>query len=1533
MQITVIKKNELNVFPLPNHNMGSEYFWITDYENGKLLNLINLQLINNEWVLISNQNAYILDAQKVMVPQVVVKEYSFYLIKNVIKNENYYLYVAPIYEHNFMEHSIGVGQTIKVGSSSKNDICYSLAGIPSEAFRIERKEDGFFVTSLNESTTLYINHLRVLSDKPIHYGDVLFLFGLKLILMRRDGNDYFLVNNPGNMLKFNASLVNVVPKKNEFIDQYEVLNEDTYGTIETFYRTPHFYKTIVPYQLHIDAPPQKRNEQENPIILTIGPMITMSMVSVIMLLSQINAVSSGERDLSSSMTSIVMAIAMLASCLLWPLLTNLYRKFVNKRYEKKRQRQYKKYIDKMEEKIKKELEIQRNVLIDNYFSVTKCQEIILGHNVQLWQRRISDDDFLTIPVGYGNRPMAIEVHYPEEHFSLEEDNLLDMVHSLGQRSRILNNVPITYSFFDNKVTGIVGDSIVIKDLADRILLQMMANYSYDELKFVVFTSIGKENSWDYVKTVPHSWANDHSIRFFGTSNDDYREIIYYLEKIFQERTTKKNDSKVAPHYVIVTDAIKSIDNYDFIKKIMSYPDDCGFSLILLVNRISALPNECKNFMEVNRNECHIFQSELNLEAQSFQIDFSSIDHLYDCARCLANIPIDIKSEAEANLVDTFQFLEMYQVGNVNQLNSWERWKKSNPVLTLQAPVGIGRNGELITLDLHEKYHGPHGLIAGTTGSGKSEFIISYVLSLAVNYHPYEVQIILIDYKGGSLAGAFLNDKYSLPHLAGTITNLDGNELNRSLASIESEVKRRQQQFNEARVLTNESTIDIYKYQKLWREGKLGEMKPIAHLFIISDEFAELKEQQPEFMEKLISIARVGRSLGVHLILATQKPGGVVDSQIWSNTRFRVCLKVQDTGDSQEVLKKPDAAYLKKVGRFYLQVGYDEVYTIGQSAWAGGQYYASNTFKKELDTSVNVINNIAYVTLSRDGELHEAIKSEGEELPHVVEYLSEIARQNNIQIKKLWLDKIPSKIFVDSLKRKYSFERVLFDINPVIGEYDDPSSQKQFLLTVPFSKKGNAVVYGITGSGKEQFISSLIYSCMITYAPEEINFYLIDFGAETLRMFKNSPYVGDVVYLNDVDKVTNLFKLLSEELQKRKQLFANYGGSYESYIKKGNQMVNYIVVINNFEAFTESYEDFVDILNQLSREAFKFGIFFLIAASNENAVRIRTKQNFSLIYALEQNDESDFSSIFGNCRGKTPAKIKGRGLFKRNAIYEFQTASIVKETEDVGSYVSKFCDAVYQKTSYRAKRIPILPEVVDYEYIKNELDHSCNLVVGVNKNSLKIEKFNIKKNPITLVSSYEIENTFSFIKALSLECYDLSHCDFIFMNSTEQDFSDMPYQNHLYTKKFDIVFEKIALYINNVYQLYQKNDYNDDILKKQKGIICFVYGVYDILNKLSDETKQKLLEMMRQNVQMNLVSFVFVENPDLIRNFLYDEWFKIATDMSRGIWIGTGIADQSLFKIFKISREDREDISNVYGFVINSSKISLVKLLENYQKES
>ncbi len=1530
MKVTVIKKSRLNVFELPPNIEGN--YWITDFENGRKINLINIEARDNEWILISNHDVYALNGENMMIPEVTLKDYGFYLIKNNYRNEKYYIYCSPIYDKTYQIFSIN-SDKVTIGSDESVDICYGLSSaVPKKAFTITKSDKYYHINIIDNTTNVYLNNKRVIKTTRIEYGDILFIYGLKIILMRKDGKDILLVNNPNNLLKYNVYFSNLVSVEEEFVEDYEELSEDM-NTNETnyFYRTPHFYKTIQKYIVNLDIPPQKKEEDKTPAILTVGPMLTMSMTSVITMISTVNSMQSGEASLKDSTTSLVMCGVMLASTLLWPMLTKGFQKMSNKMYESKRQKLYRKYINKKEQEIVNELEIQRKTLIENTFSVEECQNVIRAHNIRLWQRRITDEDFLNLPVGIGNIKMDIDIKYPEEHFSMSQDNLLEIAQQLGKKERILKDVPVLFSFYNNFITGIVGDPIYTKEFIDRLVLQIMANYSYDEVKIVTLTSIDNELSWNYMKSLPHSWSNDKTIRYFGSANDNYREIIYNLEKVYNEKIASKNDSgKEAPYYIIVTDAIKSIDSYDFIKKVMASDVNCGFSIIMAVDKLSALPNECKNFINVSNEECTIFSSVLNGEVQKFKIDFSSIEEIDNCATELANIPINIKTENELSLPDTFKFLEMYQVGKVEQLNSKDRWSKNSPMLSLQAPVGISKSGDLINLDLHEKYHGPHGLVAGTTGSGKSEFIITYILSLAVNYHPYEVQIILIDYKGGSLAGAFANDKYSLPHLAGTITNLDGNELNRTLVSIESEIKRRQREFNKAREVANESTMDIYKYQKLWREGKLKDMDPISHLFIISDEFAELKEQQPDFMDSLISTARVGRSLGVHLILATQKPGGVVDAQIWSNTKFRVCLKVQDAQDSQEILKKPDAAFLKKTGRFYLQVGYDEVYILGQSAWAGGQYYPDNTYRVDIDTSVNAIDNIGYVTNTKDVKKNVKKEAMGEELQNVVKYLSDLAKEENIKIRKLWLEKIPAFIKVDNIIEKYNFVKKSFFIDIPIGEYDDPSSQNQYLLTIPFTKLGNAIIYGIAGAGKELFLTSLIYSAMKVYSPEEINFYVMDFGAETLRMFQNAPHVCDIVYLNETDKINNLFKLIKEELEYRRNLFGNYNGNYQSYIKAENtkKIPNIVVVINNFEAFSESYEEFSDVLNQIVRDAFKYGIFFVLTTSSENGVRMKTKQSFSLIYALQQNQDMDYSSILGNTRGKTPSKIKGRGLFKRDEIFEFQTAMPCEE-ENISTYIQGFCQEYNSKINYVKRKIPMLPKVVDFEFIKDSLTKSSNMVVGVNKNNLNIETYNFNKSVINLISAYELEDLENFTNAFISQVVYNDYYELAFVNTTDIEITAPEYADKIYDSHFDDIILKYSKYINAVYERYEISHFNDKILKNEKHHMLVIYGINDFINKLSDEAKSNFEDLMKKNSQLLLLSIVIIDNPDVIKNFAYEDWFKTNVDLSRGFWIGRGLTDQTLFKISKYGKEEREEIDNEYGYIISSSKAIRIKVLEEF----
>ena len=493
-------------------------------------------------------------------------------------------------------------------------------------------------------------------------------------------------------------------------------------------------------------------------------------------------------------------------------------------------------------------------------------------------------------------------------------------------------------------------------------------------------------------------------------------------------------------YIVFIDDINNIKNIPMINEIIKTQNDYGFTIIFNTSKIDLLPSECKNFIYIENNSGRLIS---NVNKNYYEKDFIPELDYHDFNQCyeiLSNIYLD-SFEKKFILPNKLGFLEMYNVNNIESLNIKSSWDDNTTVNSLSVPIGINDNGDLLNLDLHEDAHGPHGLVAGMTGSGKSELLITYILSLAVNYSPYEVQFVLIDYKGGGLANTFYNSNIGmiLPHVVGVITNINENEINRSLISLKSEVKRRQKIFADVGIKYNEGNMDIYKYENIYRNH--NDIEPLSHLFIISDEFAELKTQNPEFIEELISIARIGRSLGIHLILATQKPSGVVDDQIWSNSRFKICLKVQDKSDSNDMIKLPLAAYLKETGRFYLQVGYNELFIKAQSAYTGLDYFKRDNNEEIIDDSIDFLNNFGKKYFSYTDTKTKDVKSSGKEINNIVKTIIELSKQHNYNVRGLWRELIPENIYYNELLQKYTFNKTT-NISCLIGEYDAPDLQKK-----------------------------------------------------------------------------------------------------------------------------------------------------------------------------------------------------------------------------------------------------------------------------------------------------------------------------------------------------------------------------------------------------------------------------------------------------------------------------------------------------------
>ena len=1272
---------------------------------------------------------------------------------------------------------------------------------------------------------------------------------------------------------------------------------------------------------------------ENPLIMTIGPMFTMALTSLMTTFTTVNNVLNGDTTWKKAMPSLIIAGAMFCSMLVWPLVTRLLERSRRKKKEKERIEKFTAYLDDKEKEIQSVIQKQTQTLKDKYITLAECQNIIMRKRSNMWERSLSQKDFLTLRLGIGNIPIIADIKYSHERFSLEEDELKKKVTKIVNENNTLHGVPITVSLIEKEITSIIGNSNLTHEFFKGLLLQMITFHSYEFLKIVVLTN--KENSYqfEYLRNLPYIFDDNKQIRFFATDLDETKELSLYLEKIYQERKSagKSDFANHPPYYLIVTDNYHMYRDVEIIKDILEQNINPGFSLVIFSEKLQNLPSECKNFINVNKDVSGIFESEISMGNQKeFKTEFCNEIGVNECIDKISNIPIEFDDE-EKQLPSTVTFLEMYNVGKIEQLNVYNRWKTNNSQKTLAVPVGIEKSGMVLKLDLHEKYHGPHGLVAGMTGSGKSEFIITYILSLAVNYSPEDVSFILIDYKGGGLAGAFENRETGvrLPHLAGTITNLDVSEMNRSLASIQSELRRRQHIFNEARDKLGESTVDIYKYQKFYKEGLVSEAVP--HLFIISDEFAELKSQQPDFMEQLISAARIGRSLGIHLILATQKPSGVVNDQIWSNSRFRVCLKVQEKGDSNEMIKRPDAALLKQVGRFYLQVGYNELFALGQSAWCGAQYYPTEKIKKKIDQSLMVIDNIGNVINVSDDNKEVEIPSQGEELGNILKHIIKISEENNLSTNKLWLEKILPEIFVENLVNKYNYKSEPFILNPVIGEYDDPSNQRQDIVTLNLTEEGNSSIFGSSGSGKELLLTTMIYSLITRHSVDEVNIYAVDFGAGTLIMFKDAPQVGDIVLPSEEEKINNLFRLIETELENRKKLFVNYGGDYQNYCKRSGKTVPYILLfINNYDAFQDTY-DFDDRMNQLTRECVKYGIIVVATISTTSGMRYKLRQNFKSDITLQFNDQDDYSVILGNTRKLYPSQIFGRGLIKFDKIYEFQTAYPFK-SDDLQAQMINIINELKQKETGKAPKVPVVPKVVYVSDVINELRDMKNVPVGINHSTIKPEIFNFKDNFVTLISANEIEHTNKFMIALSKILSNINNNNVILLDIDSCLNSSYKDNVSYVSDNFEEIVKKILDNINYQYEIYVKDGYSNRNLKGYRNMTIIINNLSKFLLKISPETKTKFLDMLEKIKELQTFDFIFVNQVDNFKKLEYDKWYKTVVDNNYGIWIGSGVADQSTIKTNIGFKKTNNEVLDGYGLVVRNTKTHLVNLIQDDKEE-
>jgi S-DNA-T family DNA segregation ATPase FtsK/SpoIIIE len=978
----------------------------------------------------------------------------------------------------FNKYHIHPCSELKVGSAIENEICYKSIGISKLHAKISTNEAGEVYLYCIKAGWIFVNGIAVHDDSvKVKFADEINILGLKIIILDR----ILLLNNPENKVICSCKPADgfVLPEKDITL----------FVKNGFFTKTPRLIRPLEKDAVEIEAPPPSIQMKSQPLILTIGPSMTMSLAMLVSLGIGIYSLSSssGGNPLTIA-TSGIMAVSMLIGAIMWPMLIDRYQKKTWKKEEQIRVSVYTKYLGDLNDEILKRVEWNRNILHEIYPDPYKIVERFENGSRKVWERTFQDEDFLDIRIGLGVFRNIFNINIPKNKLSLINDPLRDGPKKIFESYVRVKEMPITIPFMSDKVVGVIGKRNERHEIIKNMLIQLAGLHSYDELKQAFICNETQSKEFEWVKNLPHTWSSNKAVRFFASNKEEAHEILSVIDEAARDREEEIREGQQKklnlPYFVIFILDIGIIEDEPAMRYLVDSKNVLGISAVFIGESMGILPSGCQTIVHYDDSFCGIYRKCLKEEGEvPFKAD--KVEEKMISTFSTSVVQYNLKNFGGEQIIpSSLDFLSLFRVGKAEQLDVGSRWQESLPHKSLAAPIGVKAGGQLFSLNLHEKYHGPHGLVAGMTGSGKSEFIQAYILSMAINYHPHDVSFILIDYKGGGMANCFKG----LPHVSGMITNLGGNQIRRSLISIDAEIKRRQRIFDIAGVKHIDEYQVLHKdYLKSGNRNKSSANIPLPHLVIISDEFAELKNQQPEFMDKLVSTARIGRSLGVHLILATQKPSGVVNDQIWSNSRFKICLKVMDKQDSQEMLKRPEAAAITLPGRCYVQIGYNEIFECVQSGYSGAPYSPEEEYI-DPDTQKVILIDSCAKPLKSFSSKKVVQETKQTQLEAVVSYINNYARNNGVQPLKLWVEPLKDIIYLENIP---GFKDSGFDgekwkasgewMHPIIGLVDDPENQKQYPLKLDIGNKGHVVLYGMPGTGKTTFLQTLIYSIACTYS--------------------------------------------------------------------------------------------------------------------------------------------------------------------------------------------------------------------------------------------------------------------------------------------------------------------------------------------------------------------------------------------------------------------------------------------------------------------
>ncbi|HDD3710214.1 TPA: type VII secretion protein EssC [Staphylococcus aureus] len=1342
----------------------------------------------------------------------------------------------------------------------------------------------------DKNTDVYINYeLQEQLTNKAYIGDHIYVEGIWLEV-QADGLNVLSQNTVASSL---IRLTQEMPHA----------QADDYNT---YHRSPRIIHREPTDDIKIERPPQPIQKNNTVIWRSIIPPLVMIALTVVIFLVRPIGI------------YILMMIGMSTVTIVFGITTYFSEK---KKYNKdveKREKDYKAYLDNKSKEINKAIKAQRFSLNYHYPTVAEIKDIVETKAPRIYEKTSHHHDFLYYKLGIANVEKSFKLDYQEEEFNQRRDELFDDAKELYEFYTDVEQAPLINDLNHGPIAYIGARHLILEEL-EKMLIQLSTFHSYHDLEFLFVTREDEVETLKWARWLPHMTLRGQNIRGFVYNQRTRDQILTSIYSMIKERIqavrerSRSNEQIIfTPQLVFVITDMSLIIDHVILEYVNQDLSEYGISLIFVEDVIESLPEHVDTIIIKSRTEGELITKEKELVQLKFTPEnIDNVDKEY-IARRLANL---IHVEHLKNAIpDSITFLEMYNVKEVDQLDVVNRWRQNETYKTMAVPLGVRGKDDILSLNLHEKAHGPHGLVAGTTGSGKSEIIQSYILSLAINFHPHEVAFLLIDYKGGGMANLFKD----LVHLVGTITNLDGDEAMRALTSIKAELRKRQRLFGEHDV------NHINQYHKLFKEGIATE--PMPHLFIISDEFAELKSEQPDFMKELVSTARIGRSLGIHLILATQKPSGVVDDQIWSNSKFKLALKVQDRQDSNEILKTPDAADITLPGRAYLQVGNNEIYELFQSAWSGATYNIEGDKLEVEDKTIYMINDYGQLqAINKDlsGLEDEETKENQTELEAVIDHIESITTRLEIEeVKRPWLPPLPENVYQEDLVET-DFRKLWSDdakeVELTLGLKDVPEEQYQGPMVLQLKKAGHIALIGSPGYGRTTFLHNIIFDVARHHRPDQAHMYLFDFGTNGLMPVTDIPHVADYFTVDQEDKIAKAIRKIHDIISERKRLLSQERVvNIEQYNKEtGNSIPNIFLIIDNYDTVKESpfMEEYEEMMSKVTREGLALGVYIILSGSRSSAIKSAIFTNIKTRVALYLFENNELTNIIGSYK-KGVKDVKGRAAINDDNFTQFQIAQPFELAEGQ-TYNERIKNEVAQMKEFYVgdypKHIPMMPDKVLMDDIQETYDlekiihEEHKLPLGLDFEDVELVGFDLSQtNIFTSVKPVDIDNGLTLLeKQLNIISneYEIATLD------TKGILKNTGYEDYLYCgdKKEIISFKnELVSFIKNV-----------EPRKKWIVVISDFKEFINIASPNNDEIKTIFLDGPKNNV----FPIIYGLYQETIGGF--SSQIKLLKEIVSSAFVGISISEQELIKVrYKVNEKNLKNNEMYYIYNYEYKKIKL-----------